>query len=115
MASTGPNPLTGPGLDLRLSLLPGGRGRLHTAMSLISMDGWSATVLNRELLALAADWNAVLAPLEVDFGDYVTSIGRLRRTEAWVAGRDWWWDRLDGAPRPPALRCAPIPGTWHRP
>ncbi|GAA4071884.1 phosphopantetheine-binding protein [Actinomadura miaoliensis] len=103
MATTGPNPLTGPGLDVRLSLLPGGRGRLHTAMSLISMDGWSATVLNRELLTLAADWNAVLAPLEVDFGDYVTSVGRLRRTELWAADRDWWWERLDDAPSPPAL------------
>ncbi|MGI5207692.1 hypothetical protein ACQEU6_39720 [Spirillospora sp. CA-108201] len=27
MATTGPNPLTGPGLDVRLSLLPGDRGR----------------------------------------------------------------------------------------
>ncbi|GAA2400711.1 hypothetical protein GCM10010191_04880 [Actinomadura vinacea] len=103
MAATGPNPLTGPGLDVRLSLLPGGRGRLHTAMSLISMDGWSATVLNRELLTLAADWNAVLAPLEVDFGDYVTSVGRLRQTDLWAADRDWWFDRLDDAPLPPAL------------
>ncbi|MFB4313928.1 phosphopantetheine-binding protein [Actinomadura sp. 21ATH] len=103
MGTTGPDPLTGPGLDVRLTLLPGGRGRLHTAMSLISMDGWSATVLNRELLTLAADWNAVPAPLEVDFGDYVHSIGRLRRTGAWAADRDWWWERLDAAPPPPAL------------
>jgi mycobactin phenyloxazoline synthetase len=103
MAATGPNPLTGPGLDVRLSLLPDGQGRLHTAMSLISMDGWSATVLNREMLALAADWNAVLAPLEVDFGDYVTSIGRLRQTDAWATDRDWWWDQLADAPLPPAL------------
>ncbi|WP_433323775.1 phosphopantetheine-binding protein [Spirillospora sp. CA-294931] len=103
MSTRGPDPLTGPGLDVRLSLLPGGRGRLHTAMSLIAMDGWSATVLNRELLALSADWNAVPAPLEVDFGDYVTAIGRLRRTGAWAADRDWWWDRLDDAPPPPAL------------
>ncbi|WP_067814906.1 phosphopantetheine-binding protein [Actinomadura kijaniata] len=103
MATTGPDPLTGPGLDVRLTLLPGDRGRLHTAMSLIAMDGWSATLLNRELLALAADWNAVPAPLEVDFGDYVTSIGRLRATGQWAADRDWWWDRLDDAPPPPAL------------
>ncbi|WP_243716746.1 phosphopantetheine-binding protein [Actinomadura sp. KC345] len=103
MGTTGPDPLTGPGLDVRLTLLPDGRGRLHTAMSLLAMDGWSATVLNRELLTLAADWNAVPAPLEVDFGDYVHSIGRLRRTDAWAADRDWWWDRLDDAPPPPAL------------
>jgi mycobactin phenyloxazoline synthetase len=103
MGLTGPDPLTGPGLDVRLTLLPGGRGRLHTAMSLLSMDGWSATILNRELLTLAADWNAVPAPLEVDFGDYVHSIGRLRRTDVWAADRDWWWERLDDAPPPPAL------------
>ncbi|GAA2625663.1 phosphopantetheine-binding protein [Actinomadura fulvescens] len=103
MSTTGPNPLAGPGIDIRLSLLPGGRGRLHTAMSLLTMDGWSATLLNRELLVLAADWNAVLAPLEVDFGDYVTSLDRLRHTEPWSADRDWWWERLDDAPPPPAL------------
>ncbi|REE95063.1 phosphopantetheine-binding protein [Thermomonospora umbrina] len=103
MSTTGPNPLEGPGLDIRLSLLPEGRGRLHTAMSLLTLDGWSATLLNRELLTLAADWNAVLAPLDVDFGDYVTSLGRLRDSEPYAADRDWWWARLDDAPPPPAL------------
>ncbi|WP_026314107.1 phosphopantetheine-binding protein [Actinomadura flavalba] len=103
MSTSGPNPLTGPGVDVRLTLLPGGRGRLHTAMSLIAMDGWSATVLNRELLTLATDWNAVPAPLEVDFGDYVAAIERLRHTGAWQADRDWWHDRLDAFPPPPAL------------
>lgn len=103
MSTTGPNPMSGPGLDVRLSLLPGERGRLHTAMNLITLDGWSATLLNRELLALAADWNAVLAPLEIDFGDYVTAIGRLPETEPWGADRDWWRDRLQDVPTPPAL------------
>jgi acyl carrier protein len=103
MSSTGPDPVHGPGLDLRLTLLPGDRGRLHTAMNLLVFDGWSATVLNRELLTLSADWNAVLPPLEIDFGDYVQALGRLTGTEAWAADRDWWWGRLDGLPQPPAL------------
>ncbi|MBF8186870.1 condensation protein [Nonomuraea sp. K274] len=103
MRTTGPNPLDGPGLDIRLSLLPEGRGRLHTGESLLIMDGWSATLLNRELLTLAADWNAVLAPLDVDFGDYVTSLGRLRDSEPYAADRNWWWARLGDVPRPPAL------------
>ncbi|MBE1533051.1 condensation domain-containing protein [Actinomadura algeriensis] len=103
MSTAGPDPQHGPGVDVRLSLLPGGLGRLHTAMSLLTLDGWSATLLNRELLALAADWNAVPAPLEVDFGDYVTAQDRLRDTAAWAADRDWWWARLDGVPSAPAL------------
>ncbi|TDQ50272.1 condensation domain-containing protein [Actinorugispora endophytica] len=103
MATSGPDPSRGPGLDIRLSLLPGDRGRLHTAMSLLVFDGWSSTVLNRELLTLSSDWNAVLPPLEIDFGDYVSALARLPETEAWAADRDWWWSRLDALPSPPAL------------
>ncbi len=103
MSTNGPNPTRGAALDIRLSLLPGDRGRLHTGMSLLVFDGWSATVLNRELLALAADWNAVLAPLEMDFGDYVSAVGQLRETDAWANDRTWWWSRLDDMPLPPAL------------
>ncbi|RNL83021.1 phosphopantetheine-binding protein [Halostreptopolyspora alba] len=103
MSTTGPDPVRGPGVDVRITLLPGDRARLHTAMSLLVFDGWSATVLNRELLTLSADWNAVLPPLEIDFGDYVAALERLPSTEAWTADRDWWWSRLDTLPDPPAL------------
>jgi mycobactin phenyloxazoline synthetase len=103
MRATGPDPTRGPGLDIRLSLLPDGGARLHTNMSLLVFDGWSATLLNRELLMLSADWNAVLAPLDMDFGDYVASVGDLPGTDAWAADRAWWWSRLDGLPQPPAL------------
>lgn len=103
MSASGPDPTRGSGLDIRLSLLPGGGGRLHTNMSLLVFDGWSATLLNRELLTLSADWNAVLAPLGVDFGDYVASVGDLPASDAWAADRTWWWSRLDTLPEPPGL------------
>ena len=103
MSATGPDPSSGPGLDIRVSLLPDGSGRLHTSMSLLVFDGWSATLLNRELLALSADWNAVLAPLDIDFGDYVASVGDLPSSDAFAADRSWWWSRLDTLPQPPAL------------
>lgn len=109
MSATGPDPTTGPGLDIRLSLLPGGAARLHTSMSLLVFDGWSATLLNRELMTLATDWNAVLAPLDIEFGDYVTSVADLPASEAWRADRDWWWSRLDRLPQPPALPLARDP------
>ncbi|MGF1654376.1 MAG: condensation domain-containing protein [Actinomycetales bacterium] len=103
MSTTGPDPTRGPGLDVRLTLLPGGAGRLHLGMSLLLFDGWSAGVLNRDLLAFAADWNTALEPLEIDFGDYVTALDGVRRSDAWLADRDWWWSRLDAMPAPPAL------------
>lgn len=103
MSTTGPDPVTGPGLDLRLTLLPGDRGLLHAAFSLLLFDGWSTGVLTRELLALAADWNAVLDTLEIDLGDYVTALDRLGEGRAVADDRRWWHDRLGDLPAPPAL------------
>ena len=99
----GPDPTVGPGLDVRLTLLPDDTGLLHGAFSLLLFDGWSAGVLTRELLALAQDWNAVLDPLGIDLGDYVEAIGSLPGTRDWAADRDWWWERVDALPAPPAL------------
>lgn len=103
MSTEGPDPAVGCGLDMRLTLLPGQRARLHSATSLLIIDGWSSGVFYRDLFALVSDYNAVLAPLEVDFGDYVTSLRDLPETEQWRADRDWWWDRLDDFPLPPEL------------
>ncbi|WP_189781938.1 condensation domain-containing protein [Streptomyces capitiformicae] len=103
MSTEGPDPAAGCGLDMRLTLLPGNRARLHSSTSLLIIDGWSSGVFYRDLFALVSDYNAVLAPLEVDFGDYVTSLRDLPDTEEWREDRDWWWNRLDDFPLPPAL------------
>jgi hypothetical protein len=103
MSTEGPDPAVGCGLDMRLTLLPGDRARLHSSTSLLIIDGWSSGVFYRDLFALVSDYNAVLAPLEVDFGDYVTTLRDLPDTEEWHQDRDWWWDRLDAFPLPPAL------------
>ena len=113
MSTTGPDPRHGPGVDLRLTLLPGAAARLHSATNLLIVDGWSSSVFYRHLFALAEDWNAVLPPLEVDFGDYVTALAALPHTGAWCADRDWWWARLDELPQPPALPLRAEPTDVH--
>ncbi|MEU4576224.1 phosphopantetheine-binding protein [Nonomuraea sp. NPDC023979] len=109
MSTSGPDPARGPGLDVRLTLLPEDEGRLHLGLSLLVFDGWSSSVLSRDLLAFVADWNAALPPLEIHFGDYVASLAGLPATEAWQADRDWWWSRLEALPGPPALPLAADP------
>ncbi|MER6688149.1 condensation domain-containing protein [Streptomyces minutiscleroticus] len=110
MSTEGPDPSRGCGLDMRLTLLPGDRARLHSSTSLLIIDGWSSSVFYRDLFALASDYNAVLAPLDIDYGDYVTTLRELPGTRAWQEDRDWWYDRLDGFPLPPALPLAADPG-----
>ncbi|MDB1087492.1 SDR family NAD(P)-dependent oxidoreductase [Streptomyces sp. ACA25] len=111
ISATGPDPVHGPGFAVRLTLLPGGRGRLHIAFSLMVADGWSAQLFARRLLSYAADPNAVLAPLTIDFGDYVAAMEEARETEAWQADRDWWWERLDALPAAPPLPLLADPGA----
>ncbi|MGP4101277.1 phosphopantetheine-binding protein [Nonomuraea sp. KM90] len=109
MSTSGPDPTSGPGIDVRLTLLPGDEGRLHLGLSLLIFDGWSSSVLSRDLLTFVADWNAALPALDIHFGDYVTSLADLPATEAWQADRDWWWSRLGTLPGPPALPLAADP------
>ncbi|RKR88350.1 phosphopantetheine binding protein [Micromonospora pisi] len=109
MSTNGPDPTQGCGLDMRLTLLPDARARLHSSTSLMIIDGWSSGVFYRDLFALATDQNAMLAPLDVDFGDYAATLDGLSGTEQWRADRDWWWDRLDDLPLPPALPLAADP------
>ncbi|MGL5819319.1 MAG: condensation domain-containing protein [Phycicoccus sp.] len=106
MSTRGPDPTDGPGVDARLSLLPAGRARLHLSLSLLLVDGWSANLLTRELLTLASDVNATLAPVDIDFGDYVDACSRLPGTSPWQADRDWWQAHLETLPAPPALPLA---------
>uniref|UniRef100_UPI000A39D43D thioesterase domain-containing protein n=1 Tax=Amycolatopsis kentuckyensis TaxID=218823 RepID=UPI000A39D43D len=103
MGSHGPDPVTGPGLEMCLVLLPGGRGRLFTSFSLPVVDGWSAALFERELLAYVADPNTVLPPLLVDFGDYAAALAEIREGTEWAADRDWWWQRLDSLPAAPEV------------
>ncbi len=103
MSTSGPDPTVGPGVAMSLTLLPDDRARLHSAVSLLVIDGWSSNVFYRDLFTLVADWNAMLPPLEIDYGDYVTSVSGLPDTDAWESDRDWWFDRLDDFPQPPAL------------
>ncbi|MEV1142932.1 condensation domain-containing protein [Micromonospora sp. NPDC049799] len=111
MSHHGPDPTHGPGVDIRLTLLPAGHGRLHLSLSLLLVDGWSSNVLTRELLTLAADWNATLPPLDVDFADYVTTLSDLPASPAWTADRDWWRAHLAHLPQPPALPLTRDPRT----
>ncbi|MDX8055703.1 condensation domain-containing protein [Lentzea sp. BCCO 10_0798] len=103
MGGTGPDPRHGPGFAVRLSLLPKARARVHIALNLALADGWSARIFMRDLLTLAADPNAMLPPMLVDFGDYVDAVRRMRETPEWRRDRDWWWERLDTMPAAPAL------------
>ncbi|MBP2703244.1 amino acid adenylation domain-containing protein [Microbispora sp. RL4-1S] len=98
--------------DVRLTLLPDGRVRLHLGLDLLIIDAWSYFhILVPDLVtAYDADRPDALAPLDVTFRDYVlaTSGDALEASEDYQRSRAYWMKRLDaGLPSAPDLPRAP--------
>ncbi|MEW9532626.1 amino acid adenylation domain-containing protein [Microbispora sp. NPDC049125] len=98
--------------DVRLTLLPGGRVRLHLGLDLLIIDAWSYFhILVPDLVtAYDADSPDALQPLDVTFRDYVlaTSGEVLDASEDYQRSKAYWLKRLDaGLPAAPDLPRAP--------
>ena len=98
--------------DVALTLLPGGRIRVHLGLDLLIADAWSyVRVLLPELAACYADPDAALPPIGLTFRDYVVSVqGELESTEDYRRAAAYWHDRLDTLPPAPELPKATVPG-----
>ncbi|WP_067134664.1 non-ribosomal peptide synthetase [Microtetraspora malaysiensis] len=92
--------------DVALSLLDGGRTRLHVSISMLVADAQSYQVLLADLAALYRDPGAGRAPLGYSFAQYLADQRDLEDAEAAAAARDYWRGRLAELPGPPRLPLA---------
>ncbi|MEZ5210545.1 amino acid adenylation domain-containing protein [Gordonia sp. (in: high G+C Gram-positive bacteria)] len=92
--------------DLTLSLLPGGRHRLHFDIDMIAADAMSYRTLLRELVA-AYD-GAPLSPPGVTYAQYLNHCAA-QPDPLLSAARDWWTRRLDDLPGGPVLPAPAVP------
>ncbi|MFJ9804247.1 amino acid adenylation domain-containing protein [Streptomyces wuyuanensis] len=94
-----------PLFDVRISLLGGGRARIHLCLDFLVADAWSYfQVLVPDLVAYYADPAAQLPPLELTFRDYVLAVGNSLRDSELYRRSEWYWrDRLAGLPPAPEL------------
>lgn len=99
--------LDGQVLELTLSLLPGARSRLHVDLDMQAADAMSYRRLMADLAALYA--GRQLPELGYTYRDYRQAIVRresapdLHGEPDRDADRDWWAQRIDQLPDPPAL------------
>lgn len=102
LAAHGPNPRTGPGVTISITLLPEGAGRLHISSNLMVLDGISIQLFVRHFFTYLDNPGAMEAPFEIDFGAYVETV----TTEA-DPDRDrdqkWWAERIPTLPPPPPV------------
>jgi len=104
-----------PTFDLRLSLLPEGRARLHMSFDAIFFDARSKYILFSELRALYNAPDRPLAPLELSFRDYVLREQELKRTPAYERAKAYWVAQLDDLPPAPELPLAARPRALETP
>nr|WP_246372531.1 amino acid adenylation domain-containing protein [Gordonia humi] len=92
--------------DITLTLLPGGRHRLHVDIDMLAADALSYRTLLADLAAFYRGTGDALAPIDYSYRRYLAD--KPRRVEASV-DRDcrWWSEHLDDLPDPPRLPLIP--------
>ncbi|MCP4658738.1 MAG: amino acid adenylation domain-containing protein, partial [bacterium] len=104
-----------PVFDVRVTLLPGGRARLHLSLDILFMDAWSARILQREVALLYHNPEAELEPLQLSFRDYVLAEAAFAGSELYARSREYWWRRLPELPPAPELPLTGSPRSLDRP
>ncbi|MFI6980996.1 amino acid adenylation domain-containing protein [Embleya sp. NPDC050154] len=100
--------------DLRVSLLPDGRSRLHLDVDMVAADALSYRVLLADLAHLYAHSERVPAELGYDYRDYLAARPPLRRAAAERAAA-YWHERIPDLPGAPDLPLrAPLPADLTR-
>lgn len=111
-----------PPFALRLSLLAGGRGRLHIAVNMLIADGGSFVRLINEFCAdyavrAAGGAGIERASLAVSFRDYVMAMARQRHGAEPLRCSAYWRDKfaqLPGGPLLPLARRTVAGAAAHR-
>ncbi|GLC83292.1 amino acid adenylation domain-containing protein [Lacrimispora brassicae] len=92
-----------PLFDIRISVLPEKKVRLHLCFDNIIFDGWSIFYFFREISRMyQQDEYSVHRPA-VTFRDYVLEVERMRKTPAFRQDKEYWINRLSSLPPAPEL------------
>jgi len=108
-----------PLFDLRAARLDGrldgGRVRLFFGIDVLIGDGWSFTVLFRDLARFYSFPETDPEPLTVSFRDYVVAEAALHTSEAYERSLRYWLERLADLPGAPELPMAKSPAALMQP
>jgi pyochelin synthetase len=92
-----------PLFEVKASLLPQGHVRLHISLDMLIMDAWSMFVLFQEWHELYEQPQRALAPIGLNYRDYVMAERSLLGGPAHERARSYWNARIDTLPSAPEL------------
>ncbi len=98
-----------PLFELKISMLPEDKSRLHISMDQLIADGYSLEILFRELTLLEQEPDTELPSLALSFRDYVLAEEQFEATREYKKAKEYWLEKAETMPAAPALplACAP--------
>lgn len=106
---------TWPLFDVRTTLLPGDRTRLHFSFDLLIADIGSIRLLVRDWRRYYQQREDEIRPLRIGYRDYVLASEQVRDTALYARSLEYWRDRVAELPPGPALPLALNPGSLTEP
>jgi len=110
-----PDPAVWPLLDVRVSLMDGGRTRLHVNIENLVVDAASIYLLFEDWQRFYERPGADLGELPLTYRDHVLHQRALRESARYRRDERYWLDRLDELPAAPALPVTALPSDQARP
>lgn len=92
-----------PLFEIRATMLPGARTRLHISLDLLVLDAWSIFLFFQEWHRGYEDLARIGPPLDISFRDYVLADRQRRRSPAYERALAYWMARIDELPPAPEL------------
>lgn len=83
-----------PLFDVRISMLPERKNRIHISFDNIIFDGWSMFYILRQWKYLYDRPQLELVPLELSFRDYVLTYEKIRETDLYKKDEEYWKARI---------------------
>lgn len=92
-----------PLFDIRISVLPDKKVRLHLCFDNIIFDGWSIFFFFHEINQMYNQDQYPIRQPEIIFRDYVLAVEELKNTAAFELDKEYWMKRLEALPPAPEL------------
>ncbi|UWU92925.1 non-ribosomal peptide synthetase/type I polyketide synthase [Bradyrhizobium sp. CB1015] len=104
-----------PLFDISVTLMPGGRARLHVSFDLLIADAWSIMLFWKELEQRYLDRDHDPLPVEVTYRDYVLAEDRSHASASFNRAKAYWLERAQSFPDAPSLPLACNPNSIKAP
>lgn len=104
-----------PVFDLRVTLLPDKKARIHFSNDALIFDVWSFVIILEELVKFYMYPDHEPVPLELNFRDYVVAEEKLRKTDRYAKALTYWRKRVETLAPSPMLPMAMDPSLLKTP